>query len=483
MNKTIIANVMPEETRMALLEDGELTEVSVERSESGHIVGNIYKGKVKNVLPGMQAAFIDIGRDKNAFLYVGDLQAGGVPRENLTAGQDLIIQIVKDAIGAKGPRATTHLTLPGRYVVLMPTVDYIGISRRIESEEERERLRQLAEQVKPDGMGIIVRTVAEHRGPEELTKDVEYLLNVWNTMSVRGQRVAAPALLYRDVDLVIRIVRDYLSADVEEFILDNQEAFGRVGDLLQFCSPELLSRVRLFTGGPDREDILTHYGINAEIAKLGDRRVELKSGGYLVIDYTEALTVIDINTGKFVGRTNLADTVLQINLEAAKEIARQLRLRDIGGIIIVDFIDMDREEDQQMVLRVLEEKLKQDRTKTNLVGLTGLGLVEMTRKKARQNLEGTLYSNCPVCEGRGRLQSPETVAIGIKRELRRISSRSRNNGGCLVIEAHPKVVERLQEQGEPEHLMKELARMIRMAPVTTMHPEVFSILWEKEQNR
>ena len=483
MKKTIIANVMPEETRMALLEGGELTEVSVERSESGHIVGNIYKGKVKNVLPGMQAVFVDIGRDKNAFLYVGDLQPGGSVRENPTAGQDIVIQIVKDAIGAKGPRATTHLTLPGRYVVLMPTVDYIGISRRIEDNEERERLRQLAEQVKPDGMGIIVRKVAEHRGPEELTKDVEYLLNVWNTMKLRSQRAAAPVLLYRDVDLVIRIVRDYLSADVEEFILDNREAFGRVGDLLQFCSPELLPRIHLFAGGPDNEDIFAHYGVNTEIAKLGDRRVELKSGGYLVIDYTEALTVIDVNTGKFVGKTNLADTVLQINLEAAAEIARQLRLRDIGGIIIIDFIDMDREEDQAAVLRSLEEKLKQDRTKTNLVGLTGLGLVEMTRKKARQNLEGMLYCDCPVCEGRGRLQSPETVVIGIKRQLRKISSQARSNGGCLVIEAHPKVTELLLAQGEPEHLSLELSRAIRISPVVAMHPEVFSILWEKEQGR
>ncbi|MEN6414493.1 MAG: Rne/Rng family ribonuclease [Veillonellales bacterium] len=482
MTKKIVVNVVPEETRMALLEDGELLEVSVERTESGHIVGNIYRGKIKNVLPGMQAAFIDIGREKNAFLYIGDIFPHASSRlsamdEVLTAGQDIMIQIVKDAIGTKGPRATTHLTLPGRYVVLMPTVDYIGISRRIESEKERERLKKLAEAVRPSGMGLIVRTVAEGKSEEDLRKDVEYLFNLWNALISRNKRVHGPVLLYRDVDLVIRIVRDYLSADVEQFILDNREAYGRVCDLLKFISPELLSRVTLYEGS---EDIFTQFGLEDEITKLGQRHVWLKCGGYIVIDKTEALTVIDVNTGKFVGRTNLADTVFQTNLEAAGEIARQIRLRDIGGIIIIDFIDMDKAEHKQAVLDTLGEKLKKDRTKTNVIGLTGLGLVEMTRKKSRQNLEGTLYSECPCCEGRGRIQSPETVVINLRRELRRLQAGNRLEGQ-IMIQVHPYVAAALERRGELAGMERELARKVSVKAVPDMHPEAFSFLLEHEE--
>ena len=477
MGKFIIANIEPEETRMALLEDGELVEVSVERTDAGHIVGNIYKGKIKNVLPGMQAAFIDIGRDKNAFLYVGDLfprlESQRAPvDEVLSVGQDILVQIAKDAGGTKGPRATTHLTLPGRYVVLMPTVDFIGISRRIEDEGERERLKSLAEKVRPDGMGIIVRTVAEGKSEADLTRDVEYLQNLWSSLAARGKRANAPALLYRDVDLIIRIVRDYLSEDVSEFIIDNREAYGRVSDLLSYISPELLPKIKLYQG---RGNIFEHYGAESEMGRLGQRYIWLKCGGYLVIDQTEALTVIDVNTGKYVGKTNLADTVFHTNLEAAAEIARQLRLRDIGGIIIVDFIDMTEAEHQKAVLAELEEKFKRDRTKTNVLGLTGLGLVEMTRKKTRQSLASTLYNVCPWCEGRGRLQSPETVAIHIKRQLRKIAGEGGPNRP-LLIQAHPRVGEALSKNGQMKELERELARQLKLELVEAMHPETFSVL-------
>jgi ribonuclease G len=477
MGKIIIANVAPEETRMALVEDGELMEASVERTEAGHIVGNIYKGKIKNVLPGMQAAFIDIGREKNAFLYVGDI----FPRfaahasqtdDILTIGQDILVQIAKDSGGTKGPRATTHLTLPGRYVVLMPTVDFIGISRRIESDAERERLKSLAEKVRPSGMGIIVRTVAEGKSEEDLIRDVQYLHNLWNSLAARAKRAIAPTLLYRDVDLVIRIVRDYLSEDVEQFVLDNREAYGRVSDLLGYISPELLPRIKLYEG---TESIFEHYSVETELDKLGKRYVWLKCGGSIVIDQTEALTVIDVNTGKFVGKTNLADTVFRTNLDAAAEIARQLRLRDIGGIVIIDFIDMDSEEHQKAILASLEEKLKKDRTKTNVLGLTGLGLVELTRKKTRQNLESVLYNVCPWCEGRGRLQSPETVVISIRRQLRKIA----NEPGAhrpLIIQAHPRIVEALIRNGQMERIEQEIARTVKVDAVEAMHPETFSIL-------
>lgn len=480
MAKTIVVNIMPEETRMALLEDNELLEVSVERTQSGNVVGNIYKGKIKNVLPGMQAAFIDIGRDKNAFLYVGDImpQSLSQPSEHmLTAGQDILIQIVKDAIGTKGPRATTHLTLPGRYVVLMPTADYIGISRRIASHEERERLKELADKVRPQGMGMIVRTVAEGKSEEDLQKDVAYLVSLWNSLAARAKRTGAPALLYRDVDLVIRIVRDYLTADIDEFIVDNREAYGRVCDLLKFISPEMLDKVRLYQG---MEDIFAHAGLLSEMARLGQRQVWLKSGGYIVIDRTEALTVIDVNTGKYVGHTNLADTVFQTNLEAAGEIARQIRLRDIGGIIIIDFIDMDLDEHKQAILQVLEEKLKRDKTKTNILGLTSLGLVELTRRKARQNFEGVLYSQCPCCEGRGRVQSPETVSINVRRDLRKMS-RQKQVQGVLVVQMHPRVAVLFDKDGETARLEKELGRRLTVEAVPTMHPEVYSILQANDE--
>lgn len=478
MAKSIVLTVAPEETRMGLIEEGELSEIAIERSESGHIVGNIYKGKINNILPGMQAAFIDIGREKNAFLYIGDIfpMAGGNPAadEVLTCGQDILIQIVKDAIGTKGPRATTHLTLPGRYVVLMPTVDYIGISRRIKSENERDRLKSLAETVRPQGMGIIVRTVAEGKSTEDLQKDVKYLYNLWNALAARAKRANAPALLYRDVDLVIRIVRDYLSDDVDEFVIDNREAHARVCDLLNFAAPELISKVKLYE---EAENLFAGYGIEEELGKLGQRQVELKCGGSIVIDYTEALTVIDVNTGKFVGETNLADTVFQTNLEAAAEISRQIRLRDIGGIIIIDFIDMDKEEHKKAILAVLEEKLQKDRTKTNVYGLTGLGLVEMTRKKVRQNLNTMMYGECPCCQGRGRVLTPETVAIDVRKYLRNICKHKKARR--LVIQVHPRVAEILAKT-DIDLLAQELSCSLKVEAVQAMHPEAFSVIGDKE---
>lgn len=470
MAKTIVANVVPEETRMAILEDGELMEVAVERNATGHLVGNIYKGKIANVLPGMQAAFIDIGRDKNAFMYIGGV------KEPLSAGQEIVVQIVKDAIGSKGPRATTHLTLPGRYVVLMPTVDYIGISRRIDSEAERERLKQAAEKVRQPGMGMIVRTVAANKTEDELDKDMQYLSNAWNTIIARAKRVKPPVLLYRDVDLVIRIVRDYLSADVDEFILDDHDAYSRVRDLLSFMSPELVPRIKLYQGS---DDIFANYGIEAELEKLEKRRVNLKCGGYIVIDKTEALTVIDVNTGKFVGQTNLADTVFRTNLDAVTEIARQIRLRDIGGIIIIDFIDMEKDEHKQALLEALTLQLKKDRTKTNVVGLTGLGLVEMTRKKARQNIDSVLYSECPCCEGLGRIYSPETVAINIKRQLRKLAKQP-GAAGHIIVQTHPRVAQVLMRTGELQRLEQEIFRSITVEPVGAMSGETFSILSGKD---
>lgn len=479
MTKKIIVNVVPEETRMALIEDGALAEVAVERTHSGHIVGNVYKGKIQNVLPGMQAAFVDIGRDRNAFLYVGDLTGSSRRKggEKFTVGRELLVQVAKEAMGGKGPRLTTHLTLPGRYVVLMPTVDFLGVSRRIASGEERKRLKELAGRVRPKGMGLVVRTVAEGRSEEELRKDCEYLVSLWKSLEARAKLVKAPTLIYRDVDLLIRIVRDYLSADTDRLIIDNREAHGRVAELVRAVSPELVGRLELYEG---KEDIFARHGLEAELEKLSMRRVDLKCGGYIVIDRTEALTVIDVNTGKFVGKTKLADTIFQANMEAAAEIARQIRLRDIGGIIIADFIDMEKANHKQAVLNAFTDHLKKDRTRTNVVGLTGLGLVEMTRKKVRQEIAGVLNAKCPCCDGRGFVRAPETVAANARRQLRHLGRTGKGGKGKVVIQVHPQVAEVLKRPGELERLAQEVGRPLALEASADMSMEGFSLVQGKE---
>ena len=475
--KSIIINTAPEETRMALMADNELLAIEVERSAHSHLVGNIYKGHVQNVLPGMQAAFVDIGSEKNAFLYIGD----GLPKDALEAvprqakihiGQNLPIQIVKDAIGTKGPRATTHLSLPGRNVVLMPTAAYIGISRRIGDETERSRLKEIAERICPPEMGLIIRTVSAGQSEAVLAADVQYLTRLWESLMARNRLMAAPTLLYRDADLIIRVVRDCFTEDIDALIIDDAEVYRRVVELVRYISPALVERIHLYEG---KKPVFSYYHIDEEVEKLGNREVELPSGGFIVIDKTEALTVIDVNTGKFVGKANLSDTVYRTNIEAAGEILKQLRLRDIGGIILIDFIDMDTEEQKESLLAFLRERVKMDRTKTNIVDITSLGLVEITRKKSRQNFESIIYSECPYCHGRGRLESPETVSIRISRELRRLEARQHAAGG-YEIEVHTQVAAALNESQVLTRLGQELSVTIVVTALPDMHPENFSIL-------
>ena len=469
MGRKIIIGVMPEETKIAITENGILSELIIERNEKNNIAGNIYKGKVKNVLPGMQAVFVDVGQEKNAFLYTGDLNND----TNITVGQEIIVQIVKEAIGDKGPRVTTAISLAGRYVVLIPYGDYIGISKRIES-QERERLESIAEGLKPQGIGLILRTAAQGKSCAELGKDIEFLTNTWKTVAARIKLAAVPDLLYRDVDLVIRIVRDYLDENTDEIIIDNNDSYSRMKELLSY-SAQFKPQVKFFRSD---EDIFSFFNLTAELNKLNDRRVWLNCGGYIVIDHTEALTVIDVNTGKFSGGVNLADTVFQTNCEAAGEIARQIRLRDIGGIIIIDFIDMNNEEHKKAILEVLAAKLKIDRTKTTVLGLTGLGLIEMTRKKIRPNLEGLLYNECPNCRGKGFIQSPETVAIAIKRSLR--ANKVKNTlGRALLIQANPKVIEFLSKNEEFLLFQREIGKTVNVEPVAEMHPEAFAVFLDK----
>ncbi|MDQ0285507.1 ribonuclease G [Desulfofundulus luciae] len=453
MFKEIVINAGEEETRVAVLEDRVLVEMYIERSFQQRLVGNIFRGRVENVLPGMQAAFVDIGLEKNAFLYVEDALPprggngfhhhglGTSITDILKKGQDVIVQIVKEPIGTKGPRVTTHVTLPGRYVVLMPTTDYIGISRRIEQERERERLKELAARLKPEGMGLIVRTVAEGVEEEEFAQDVHMLTRLWRKILHRAGQGPVPNLIHRDLELIQRILRDVFTEDVDRLTVDSRSEYEKIMELLDITSPKLKYKVFL----EERENIFQDYGIEQEIERALKRKVWLKCGGYLVIDQAEALTVIDVNTGKYVGSTNLEDTVLKTNLDAAVEIARQLRLRNIGGIIIIDFIDMQQEGHRRQVLKVLEEEIKKDKTRTNILGITQLGLVEMTRKKVRPSLSEVLQRPCPYCEGRGKVLSEETVGIHFKSRI--IELARRTSADTILVEAHPLVAARLIGSG------------------------------------
>ncbi|QNB45063.1 Rne/Rng family ribonuclease [Thermanaerosceptrum fracticalcis] len=460
MYREILVQVAEEETKVAVLEEGQLVEIYVERALNQRLVGNIYKGVVHNVLPGMQATFVDIGLEKNAFLYVEDALANvlwqdeeHVPvrdgvrpniRDIVKEGQEIVVQIAKEPVGTKGARVTTQITLPGRYLVLMPTVDYTGISRRIEEDEERERLKAIAEEIKPPNMGVIVRTVAEGSLREDLEQDIKSLLKIWQRIKNKAQTVSAPALLHKDLELVQRILRDVFTDDVQRLSVNSRPVFEKIIDFLEATETHLKGKVFL----SDTNNLFEKYAIDHELAQALKRKVWLKSGGYLVIDQTEALTAIDVNTGKFVGSTDLADTVLKTNLEAALEIARQLRLRNIGGIIIIDFIDMTDPHHKERVLKVLEEELKKDKVKAHILGITPLGLVEMTRKKVRQSLSSTLEKCCPYCEGKGTVLSEETVLLSLKNELKEVAARTTSD--TLLVETHPHVTALLTGAGARE---------------------------------
>jgi len=456
MFKEIIINVGEEETKVAVLENKVLVEMYIERAPNQRLVGNIFKGQVENVLPGMQASFVNIGLEKNAFLYVEDAIPARTPEvgqilgksalginicDILKQGQEVIVQIVKEPIGTKGARVTTHITLPGRYLVLMPNVNYVGISRRIEDERERDRLRDMAASIKPDGMGVIVRTVAEGVDEEELCQDINILTNLWGKIVNRSNHGPVPNLLHRDLELVQRILRDIFTEDVDRLIIDSSYDYEKILDLLDVLGPRLKVKVLLEA----RKNLFEESNIDIEMKKVLKNTVWLKCGGYIVIDQAEALTAVDVNTGKYVGSTNLEDTVLKTNLDAAVEIARQLRLRNIGGIIIVDFIDMNSEEHQRQVLDVLEEEIRKDKTKTNILGITQLGLVEMTRKKVRPSLAEVLQKTCPYCDGRGKVLSEETVGINIKQQIYQMAEQT--GASTILVEANPLVAARLIGSG------------------------------------
>ncbi len=483
MDKKIIVNCDSRATRVAILEGGKLVELYIERPLQHRVVGNLYKGIVANVLPGMQAAFVDIGLEKNAFLYVDDIftefndenppPPRGAIEKLLKVGEEIMVQVIKEPFGSKGARVTGQITLPGRYLVLVPGADYVGVSRRIESQVERERLRREAEKLRPENLGLIVRTVAEGVDNEILEQDLQFLAQMWHRILQRFQQKTAPAVIYQDLALTCRIARDFFVENFSSFLIDNEHEYEKVREIIEYISPQLKPKVKLYK---DPQPIFDRFDVEKEIEKALEGQVWLKSGGYLVFDETEALTVVDVNTGRYTGRRNLADTILKTNLEAAEEIARQIRLRDIGGIIIIDFIDMSLEDHRQKVLEMLNESIKHDRTKTYVLGLTSLGLVEMTRKKVRQDLAAVLQQPCPYCNGVGRVLTPLVISARMERELKNTLQQERSQ--AVLIEMHPEVAAIIigAGGGNLKKLEEELKRHIFVRGDVDIHLEKYRIV-------
>ena len=459
MSEEILINVTPVETRVALVENGMLQEAYIERTSRKGIVGNIYKGKVVRVLPGMEAAFVDIGLERAAFIHASDVvpsQSNGdepadapktVPdiRTLLREGQSLVVQVTKDPIGTKGARLTTQLSIPSRYLVFMPGVRHVGISQRIEDDNERARLKTLVEEAAAEEQdaqgGYIIRTAAEAASPEDLIGDMAYLHRLSLSIQERIARVQAPAVVYQDLPLFIRTIRDLIRPQTEKVRIDSRESHQRVMEFVEEFVTEFADKVEYY---PGERPIFDLYSVEDEIQKALSRKVQLKSGGYVIIDQTEAMTTIDINTGAFVGHRNLEETIFKTNLEAARSISRQLRLRNLGGIIIIDFIDMEDPEHQRQVHRMLEKMLERDHAKTKITGVSELGLVEMTRKRTTESLGQVLCEPCPICDGRGFLKTTETVCYEVFREILRVN-RAYDAESYLVM-ASQSVVDRLLDE-------------------------------------
>jgi len=490
MRKEIVVDITPFQTRVVLLEDNVPSEIYIERRGRERIVGNIYKGRVQNVLPGMQAAFVDIGLERNAFLYAGDIQVdkGYIAVDDLQdpaaltppnikdivrPGQEIVVQVLKEPIGTKGARVTTHITLPGRTLVLMPTVNYVGVSRRIEEEGERQRLRELLEKIKPENMGAIVRTAAHGKSEEEFEADTRFLVRLWERVQQKGQMLSAPRLLHAEEPLVFRTIRDIFTPDVERLVINDREFCEKVQLVAGIISPALAERVVLYESVPDLFDEL---GLEESIDKALARKVWMRNGGHIIIDQTEALTTIDVNTGRYVGSSDdLQQTITDTNCEAAREIARQLRLRDISGIIIIDFIDMEEICDKEKVLDTLRQELKKDRTRSNVLGITQLGLVEMTRKKSRKSISSTLQSPCPYCEGAGKVLSPESVLLKVRRRLMRTFSQETAQNYLVCV--NPAVSELISQYEEESFsiLPREKGRSIYLQSDANLHVESFTV--------
>ncbi len=481
MSSEILISSDPWENRVAILEDGGLAELYIEREEK--VIGSIYKGKVQNVLPGMGAAFVDIGLGRNAFLYVDDINkqplnigdveitqghSGFTISEKVKRGDDVLVQIVKEPRGLKGARISTNISLPGRYLILMPTGKYSGVSRKIDSADERNRLKLVMKRIRPEGMATVVRTAAAGASEAELIADLGVLIRMWHGILETYKRATSATLLHKDMNLVYKAARDFITADVERVLIDDEEEFRKIRDFLQLLGPQYIGRLEYYNSG---RSLFDDYKIDEELEKLMKPKINLPSGASIVIESTEALTVIDVNFGKFTGGRNLEDTILKTNIEAAEEIARQVRLRDIGGIIVVDFIDMASEASRDMVVKTMEDSLRRDRTRATIQSFSNLGLLEFTRKRIGRDLGSQLRGACPTCNGMGSVMSAQSVAI---EAFRRIRSQAGNGvAGDVVVHVAPTVAVQMDYwyEGECDELQRSIEHPIRVRVDPMIHPE------------
>jgi len=517
MLKELVVNAAPHETRVALLENGTIVEVFIEREDETSIAGNIYKGRVQRVLPGMQAAFVDIGFDQAAFIYVDDVldtashkmyqkfeqdtdeeaetesddediettdmvdkytswktslnQGCGID-ELLIEGQEILVQVAKSSIGTKGPRITTHISLAGRYMVLMPTVDHIGISKRIENDTERTRLKELLVAIRKNKFGYILRTQAQGIDENTIKKELDFLNKTWEDILAKSKTTFATSLVYKDLTVTFRAVRDLLGNEADKLIIDSKEEYENVQNFLKRLMPDVKLSVEFYQG---RESIFDAYNIEGDVARALKKKVWLKSGGYIVIEQTEALVAIDVNTGRYVGKHNFDETILKTNLEAVKEIAYQIRLRNIGGIIIIDFIDMKKEQHKKKVMAHMNDAMKKDKSQTNVLPLTELGLIQMTRKRIRRNLTRTLCEPCFYCNGDGHLLSGKSICHKIYRDL--VSEAGDIMGNRFTVKVHPEIAQLLH--GREKHLVssleKQFSKPIAIYPEPHYHIEEYHI--------
>jgi len=488
MSDELLINITPQETRVAYVENGVLQEVHIERERKRGLVGNIYRGKVNRVLPGMQAAFIDIGLSRTAFLHASDIytsngtESEGTENQSETAitellreGQTVKVQVLKDPIGTKGARLTTHISIPSRYLVYMPNNEHIGISQKIENDTERDRLKNIISSqndIQESG-GYIVRTVAEGISEELIIADMLFLQKMWNVVLDKEKQKSEIALIHEDFPLVMRTMRDLVGTDIEKVKIDSNETHLKVSKFASKFIPNLDKKIEYY---PGERPIFDIYGIEDEIQKALEPKVLLKSGGYLIIDQTEAMTTVDVNTGAFVGHRNLEETIFKTNLEATQSIARQIRLRNLGGIIIIDFIDMIDVDHRSQVLRLLSKNLERDHAKTNISEVSALGLVQMTRKRTRESLEHILCEVCPTCNGRGSIKSAETVCFELFREILR-ESRQFNTNDLLIL-ASPEVVDVLldEESNSVAELEQFIDKNIRFQVESQYSQEQFDVV-------
>ncbi len=493
MKQEILINSTPQESRIAIAEDGSLAEFMVERKGERGIAGNIYKGKVSRVLPGMQAAFVDIGLEKAGFLHVSDfagpeavssLLSGSeeeivfertrpsthrrLPIEKqLSPGQEILVQVARDPLGTKGARLTSHITLPGRYLVFMPMTNHFGISRRIEDEKERRRLREIALSLLTEEGGFILRTACEGRSKREIQRDLGFLAKLWKQrIQKKSETAPAPSLIHHDLDLIARTIRDFFTTETHHVVVDNVKEYRRILDFVGHFMPRLKSRITLYTGAGL---VFDHYRIEEKVEKALEPKVWLQSGGYITMQRTEALTAIDVNTGRFVGKRDQEETVFRTNLEAAHEIVRQLRLRNAGGIIIIDFIDMEKESNRKKVYEALKEALKKDKARTKILKISELGLVEMTRQRTRESLENILLTSCPYCQGRGRIKSNVTIAYEILRAIKKEKTHLEDDKR-IVVRLHPDIANFLYD--EQSHSLDYLEREINQKIIIKVSPDL-----------